>query len=190
MPAPTSSADFDRAYRGPVTLWGDFRIPPELKALSVQGSPRRALELGCGLGRFSRYLAQQGLRVTGVDFSEVAIARARERPVHDVQPPEFIVGDVTKLDALRGPYDFSYDVGCFHCLGHDAQHAYAAEVFRLLKPGGVHLIWAIDSSPSDIEFSPEVVAQAFAQGFTLQDSRLSRRRFIRSHWYWLLRAAS
>lgn len=58
---PTTSTEFDRAYRSPVTLWGDIRIPAELKALAQKESPRRSLELGCGIGRFSRYLAQQGL---------------------------------------------------------------------------------------------------------------------------------
>ena len=33
MKAPTASTDFDRAYRAPITGWGDIRIPEEVKAL-------------------------------------------------------------------------------------------------------------------------------------------------------------
>ena len=73
---PVTAADFDRAYRAPLTLWGDLRIPPEVKMLARRGAARRSLELGCGVGRFSRYLAQQGVRATAVDFSAVAIAKA------------------------------------------------------------------------------------------------------------------
>jgi SAM-dependent methyltransferase len=154
MTAPTTSTDFDRAYRAPITFWGDIRIPEEIKALARQGAPRAALELGCGVGRFSRYLAQQGLRATGVDFSPVAIAKAQELTVQGDGRPEFLVGDVTHLDALSGPFDISFDVGCFHCLDAQGQRAYVSEVSRLLKPGGTHLIWALDSAPSDLPFSP------------------------------------
>lgn len=190
MTAPTKSTDFDRAYRAPITFWGDVRIPPEVKALAQQGSPRRSLELGCGIGRFSRYLAQQGLRATGVDFSAVAIAKARDRVAQDAVQPEFLVGDVTHLDALSGPFDFSFDVGCFHCLDPQGQQAYVAEVSRLLKPGGTHLIWALDSAPSDALLSPAAVQEIFAPRFALQSARKSRRRLVQSHWYWLVRAAS
>jgi cyclopropane fatty-acyl-phospholipid synthase-like methyltransferase len=188
MAAPTTRADFDRAYRAPITFWGDVRIPAEVKSLARQRSPGSALELGCGVGRFSRYLAQQGLRVTGVDFSPVAIAEARKRVARDDVRPEFLVGDVTHLDALRGPFDVSFDVGCFHCLDAQGQQAYASEVFRLLEPGGTHLIWALDSAPSDLALSPAAVKELFATGFELQNARKSRRRLARSHWYWLVRS--
>lgn len=189
MTVPMKSADFDRAYRAPITFWGDLRIPEELKALARQGSPRTALELGCGVGRFSRYLAQQGLRVTGVDFSPVAIAKAREGAAKDNPRPEFIVGDVTRLEALSGPFDFSFDVGCFHCFDAQGQRAYVAEVSRLLKPGGIHLVWALDSAPSGLPLSPLSVKEVFAPGFELRQALKSRRRLIRSHWYWLVRAS-
>jgi cyclopropane fatty-acyl-phospholipid synthase-like methyltransferase len=186
-PAPSSSADFDRAYRASFTIWGDIRIPVEIKALAEQGAGRRALELGCGVGRFSRYLARQGMQVTGVDFSPVAIERAKERVVDDVARPTFLVGDVTQLDALSGPFDLAFDVGCFHCLEPERQRRYAAEVSRLLRPGATHLIWALDQAPSDERLSPARLKELFAPGFELQQARKSRRRLIASHWYWLVR---
>ncbi len=191
MKAPTTSSDFDRTYHFPMTGWGDIRIPREVKALARQGAPQSgALELGCGVGRLSRYMAQQGLRATGVDFSPVAIAKARERVDHDAVRPEFLVGDVTHLDTLSGPFDVSFDVGCFHCLDPQGQRAYVSEVFRILKPGGTHLIWALDSSPSCLHLSPATVKAIFAPGFVLQNARKSRRRIARSHWYWLVRSVS
>jgi cyclopropane fatty-acyl-phospholipid synthase-like methyltransferase len=185
--APTTSSDFDRAYRAPITAWGDVRIPEEIKALARQGTSASALELGCGVGRFSRYLAKQGVRATGVDFSPVAIAKAQANVARDDLRPKFVVGDVTRLEALSGPFDIALDVGCFHCLDPQRQRAYVSEVFRLLKPRGTHLIWALDSSPSDVPLSPAAIKEIFAPGFELQDARKSRRRLIRSHWYWLVR---
>ena len=64
-----------------------------------------------------------------------------------------------------------------------------SEVSRLLKPGSIHLIWALDSSPSNIPLSPEVMKKIFVPDFELQNTRKSRRRtiLVRSHWYWLVR---
>jgi cyclopropane fatty-acyl-phospholipid synthase-like methyltransferase len=188
MTAPTTSTDFDQAYRAPITVWGDFRIPEEVKALVRERAPRTALELGCGVGRFSRYVAQQGVRVTGVDFSAVAIDHAQQRVANDVARPEFVVGDVTCLDGVAGPFDVSFDVGCFHCLAPDGQRAYVSEVSRLVVPGGTHMIWALDSSPSDLVLSPAAIEALFAPAFQLREARPSRRRLARSHWYWLVRA--
>jgi cyclopropane fatty-acyl-phospholipid synthase-like methyltransferase len=188
MSRPGTAVDFfDCAYRLPFTIWGDIRIPVELKSLVQQNAHRTSLELGCGIGRFSRYLAQQGLHATGVDFSPIAIAKARKRAARDDLRPEFLVGDVTHLDALKGPFDICFDVGCFHCLTPDMQQGYVSEVFRLLKRGSVHLIWAMDKAPSDIPLSPDIVKETFAPGFELQKAQKSRRRIVRSHWYWLRR---
>jgi cyclopropane fatty-acyl-phospholipid synthase-like methyltransferase len=188
MGAPTTSSGFDRAYRAPITIWGDVRIPNEIKALARSGQGGSALELGCGIGRLSRYLAEHGLRATGVDFSPVAIAKAKEKAGHAVVRPEFLVDDVTHLNALSGPFDVSFDVGCFHCLDPEGQRAYVSEVSRLLKPTGTHLIWALDSTPSDLQLSPAVVKAIFAAGFELRHARKSRRRLAASHWYWLVRS--
>jgi cyclopropane fatty-acyl-phospholipid synthase-like methyltransferase len=190
MAAPKTNTDFDRAYRYAITFWGDIRIPEELKALARQGTPRSVLELGCGVGRLSRYLAQQGLRATGVDFSPVAIAKAWKRVAPDDVRPEFLVGDVTHLDTLSGPFDVSFDVGCFHCLDPQSRRGYVSGVSSLLKPGGTHLIWALDSPPSDLPLSPAAVKEIFAPGFELQRAHKSRRRLFRSHWYWLVRSLS
>src|SRR5262245_46900470 len=97
MTSPSMSERFDRAYRLPITIWGDVRIPDEVKALVKPGQPQRALEVGCGVGRLSRFLALQGVRVTGVDFSGVAIDKARQRVAQDKLQPDFVVGDVTRL---------------------------------------------------------------------------------------------
>ena len=182
---PKTSTDFDAAYSQPITPWGDTRIPKEIIALVVDHSPRRALELGCGLGRFSRYVAQQGVNTTGVDFSPTAISRARVRVAKDALKPDFVVGDVTRLDNLPGPFDVAFDVGCFHCLDEKEQRQYASEIARLLAPGGVLLIWGIDDSPSGILLSPPVVEAAFAGKLQLVEGRKSRRRLAASHWYWL-----
>ncbi len=170
----------------PITPWGDVRIPPELKELLKTAKPKSSLELGCGLGRFSRFVAQQGVAATAVDFSPVAIEKAIARAKDDAAPPHYLVGDVTKLDALSGPFDIAFDVGCFHCLDVAQERAYAAEMARLISPGGTLLIWALDESPSDLKLDGEAVRRVFTE-FELMSAKSSRRRVIASHWYRLVR---
>lgn len=188
MKPPSTPAEFDAAYRAPVTFWGDVRVPEELRQLVRERRPASALELGCGVGRFSRHVARQGVRVTGVDWSPVAIGKARDNAALDVKPPAFVIGDVTRLDGISSPFDLAFDVGCFHCLDADGQRRYAAAVARVLRPGGAHLIWAMDESASNLALTPALVEAVFAPAFTLAEARKSRRRLTQSHWYWLVRA--
>ena len=187
--APVASEDFSKVYNSSFAhwMWSDVRIPKELKGLVTINKPKTSLELGCGLGRFSSFMAEQGIKATGVDFSSVAIEKAKKRVVNAEHKPTFIVGDVTNLETIKQQFDVSFDVGCFHCLNEQEQQKYVSEVYRLLKPGATHLIWAIDSSPSDIKLSPNYIAKVFANSFQLAKAKSSRRRIISSHWYWLVR---
>jgi len=186
--APVTSEDFNKAYNAPITFWGDIRIPKELKELVETYHPKTSLELGCGLGRFSTFLAEQGIRATSVDFSSVAIEKAKKRVANYPNKPTFIVGDVTNLEMIAQQFDASFDVGCFHCLNEEGQRKYVSEVYRLLQPGAMHLIWAIDHSPSDIKLNPDYIAKVFETRFQLANYKSSRRRIIASHWYWLFRS--
>lgn len=184
---PTTSADFDREYRGLFTLWGDIRMPREVADLPGNQPAQRILELGCGVGRFARCMARNGHQVVGVDFSSVAIEKARARVAGDLHHPDFMVGDVTDLQNVEGPFDLSYDVGCYHCLEERQQARYASEVHRVLVPGGVHLLWVMDDAPSKLQLLSVDIEKVFSFGFSLRREKAVRRRLVRSHWYWLER---
>ena len=186
--APSNSSEFDKAYHsGFHWVWTDTRIPKELKKLVEEKQPKTSLELGCGLGRFSSYLAQQGIHAVGVDFSEVAIGKAKKRVAEQEQKPTFLTGDVTNLETLTETFDVSFDIGCFHCLNEENMQKYVAEVHRLLKPDSTHLLWVLGHSPSDVKLHPEYINQIFGDKFQLVKSQFSRRRIVASYWFWLVR---
>ena len=69
-------AEWDRRYAGSELLWS--AEPNRFLVAEVSGlAPGRALDLACGEGRNAVWLARRGWHVTGVDFSEVAIEKAR-----------------------------------------------------------------------------------------------------------------
>jgi 2-polyprenyl-3-methyl-5-hydroxy-6-metoxy-1,4-benzoquinol methylase len=54
------------------------------------------LDLGCGTGRFSRWFASQGARVTGIDFSAKALSIAENQPTEN--KPEYRRSSVFQLE--------------------------------------------------------------------------------------------
>ena len=70
------------------------------------GPGTRVLDIGCGVGRWSRWLAARGAVVTGVDLSPTMISEARRRAAHAglASRCRFFVQDLADLDA-GGPYD-------------------------------------------------------------------------------------
>lgn len=92
----------------------------------------RILDLGCGTGWLTEKLAAYG-QATGIDLSDVVIAKARER-CPDI---EYIIGDLFQTPLPQGQFDLvvSQDVVA-HVID---QHGYIEIAARALKPGG-HLI--------------------------------------------------
>lgn len=98
----------------------------------------RVLDLGCGPGRNSLYLASLGYEVDAVDLSATAIrwAEERAREAGAAESVRFVCGDAFTATALEGPYDLVYDSGCFHHLPPHRRVSYLALLDRVLAPGG------------------------------------------------------
>ncbi len=61
---------YEVIYRIFKPRWDDGSIPSQVAQLaSRQGKTRNAIDLGCGTGTHSIYLAQQGFAIVGVDTS-------------------------------------------------------------------------------------------------------------------------
>lgn len=99
--------DWDEKYAASELIWG---APPNPVVVEqVTALPHgRALDLGCGEGRHSLWLATRGWEVVGVDFSSVAIEKARrisaQAPSRSRDRLRYVVGDVT-ADSFGGGYD-------------------------------------------------------------------------------------
>jgi ubiquinone/menaquinone biosynthesis C-methylase UbiE len=102
--------------------------------------PRRAVDLGCGTGADAVFLAQRGITVTGVDRSESALDHAHHRAERHGVTVAWLQADVTQLPLGDSSIDLALDRGCLHHLLPEEQARYAAEVARVLRPGGTLLV--------------------------------------------------
>jgi SAM-dependent methyltransferase len=190
---------FDLMYRFSRPPWDSGITPPEVTALIESGNLRgRALDLGCGTGTNSIYLAQHGFTVVGVDFSARAIATARAKARRAGVAVAFHVADVTRLDFLRESFDFVLDIGCLHTLAATQRARYAESLTRLTHPGSLFLLYAFSSHPPaerghlirfrNVGIAPEEVQRTLAQHFALQRVEHGADRDERaSAWYWFIR---
>jgi SAM-dependent methyltransferase len=98
----------------------------------------RVLDVGCGVGRWSRLLAGRGAQVTGIDLSPTMIAQARRRAlVEDVADRcTFLVQDLATLQGQER-YDLVLGVTVLqHILNPRSLQAAVAALASHLAPGG------------------------------------------------------
>jgi SAM-dependent methyltransferase len=107
-------------------------------------APEAALDVGCGTGDSSVYLAQHGWDVTGVDFVPKALDKARAKARAAGVPVDFIHTDVTHLSraGLDTTFQLIVDNGCLHGMSDGDRDLYVQEITAAAAPGARLLIVA------------------------------------------------
>ncbi len=131
---------FNRLYKSakqPEDLPWHEADPPALlvKALDQRNTPGSALDIGCGSGTYSIYMAERGYQVTAIDFMPQAIAMLQTRLKDRDLAIEVIQADVGQWTAGY-PFDVVLDIGCLHSPGTIDIDAYKQQLLNWLAPGG------------------------------------------------------
>lgn len=136
-------------YRLGFTPWEGHALGQSLRNL-VEGndSPAlaagTALELGCGTGDTSIYLAKHGWQVTAVDFVPTALEKARAKARGESVAINFVHADIRQLRqaGINGPFPLILDNGCLHNMNDDDRDSYVREVSAVAAPDARLLIVA------------------------------------------------
>jgi SAM-dependent methyltransferase len=130
---------WDERYRSADLIWGG---PPNRWVVSELGDavPGTAIELACGEGRNALWLAAQGWQVTAIDFSPVAIEKARELDTHRLV--DWQVADATTYSPAS---EFDLALLCYLQLSATERRAAVRSGAGALAPGGTLLVVAHDS---------------------------------------------
>lgn len=127
---------YSRAQRPEDLPWHSSQPPPLLvEALDARAAPGAALDVGCGAGSYSIYMARRGYRVTAVDFMPQAVALLEQQATAEGLDITPVQADVTTW-AADEPFDVVLDVGCLHSLGRERHGAYKQRLLQWLAPGG------------------------------------------------------
>lgn len=120
----------------------ELGVRDELRALVEDGRLTAApgdtaVDLGCGTGAMTVYLAQHGWVTTGIDFSPVATRKAAERARTAGVEVRFVTGDLTadSVPGAEGPFDLLLDWGTLDDLQGDDRRRMARLMTRLAAPG-------------------------------------------------------
>lgn len=140
-------------YRIGFTPWDGHPIASSLRTL-VEGTgdspalaPGSALDVGCGTGDTSIYLAQHGWQVTGVDFVAKAVGKARAKADAAGVTVEFKQADATRLstEGVGTGFGLIVDNGCLHGMSDADRDSYVREVTTVAAPDARLLL---------VEFTP------------------------------------
>jgi methyl halide transferase len=138
----TAEKRFKERYEAGDTPWDigkpDFNLIQTVTATPI--APCKALDIGCGTGDNTIWLAQQNFPVLGIDTSEIAIEKAKEKALKANVQCTFMVMDFLTGRIEEAPFGFAFDRGCFHALKSDKErNSFAKNVNAHLEKDGLWL---------------------------------------------------
>ena len=119
------------------TPWRSFKnFANFLKDKKIKSG--RVLDLGCGYGAESIYLAKQGFNVTGIDINKGAIKFARDRAKKEQVKTRFICADALEYlrDCQNESVDITASASFLHALKKQERQQHIKQLLRVLKPDG------------------------------------------------------
>ncbi len=137
--------EWDRVYRETPLVALPWELGKPRQALvelieSGRVKPGKALDICCGAGTNTVYLAQKGFSVTGIDISPTTVEIAREKAERAGVKIRFLVENFLNLPFKDGEFDLVFDMGCFHHVHPQDRLTYIKGVHRVLRRGGVYFL--------------------------------------------------
>lgn len=152
---------FERIYKKPKEAGWTFEQPPkEIIELVQTGKikPCKVLEIGCGEGVSSIFLASKGFQVTGIDWSETAIKTAKQNAKKSSVSCKFLAMDFEDMDKLKQKFDFIFDWRFLHdIVNKNDRKKYVKLVNRCLNKRGKYLSVSFSKEDPEIKGRKKII---------------------------------
>jgi SAM-dependent methyltransferase len=130
----------------------------------VSGAGRRALVVGCGLGRDAEFVAGLGFATTAFDISETAVRVARARHPHSLV--RYVVADLLDPPASwPARFDLVVESNNVQALPRALRQRAIASVGTLVAPGGTLLVLAAKADRPGDDGPPWPLTRAEVESF-------------------------
>lgn len=125
---------YEKASQPSDLMWHSEEPSPFLaKAIQERKHRGKALDLGCGAGVFSVYMAKAGYQVTGLDFIPKALEMARELANKNNVDVSWVHADLLNWNP-ETKFDIILDSGCLHTIGD--KNKFKQKIVSWLAPDG------------------------------------------------------
>ncbi len=167
-------------------------VAPFLKRMNFDSRGKTALEIGCGIGRIARWMAQDFEQYIGVDVSPEMVRKAA---AYALPHATFQTVSGAELgDIAAGSVDFVFSLGVFqHVPDGNVVVSYFTEIARVLRPGGIFRVqvkglwaWRLGSLALEAGLSNKIKVGTIPAPFlrvrhldTWQGTSISSRRAVR-----------
>jgi len=133
--APDWVASGERLWALTEPVWGEWGVPEaELELLPADMTGMTAVDLGCGTGYVSGWMARRGARVSAIDNSQEQLATAKRLAALHGVDVEFFHGNAERTPYADASFDFA--ISEYGAAIWCDPEAWIPEAHRLLKPGG------------------------------------------------------
>ena len=129
-----TDAEADRAWRAEEITWGMFATPESEVRILGDVDGLDVIDLGCGTGYFSAWLARRGARPVGVDITPAQLATARRMQAET--GIEFALIEASAEDVPLPDASFDLAFSEYGASIWCDPYAWLPEAWRLLRPGG------------------------------------------------------
>jgi ubiquinone/menaquinone biosynthesis C-methylase UbiE len=159
MPRDAQTGEPSMKDMTPVQRWDDWNAAggpkyPKEKAVQFifrrfpardQRLGKRALDLGCGSGVHTVFLATEGFETHGTDISVVGLGNTGARLAAAGLQAALVPGQAQAIPYPDGHFDVLLCIGVLECLDQTGFAAALPEIVRVLRPGGCgFLVFASD----------------------------------------------
>jgi SAM-dependent methyltransferase len=146
-----------------------------------------AIDLGCGIGRNAVYLAEEGYKVTAVDFSERALKKFRHTLAKHPQASHIRTEQTDlakKLPFTDNSFDLAIDIVTTMTLTPDELPILEAELRRVIRPGGLFLTYVLSNDDGFLETTNPGGTSTTIEGSGITDNYLGEKDLRRLYKGW------